>query len=358
MTGPLFARKSTRNNVYLVTGATGFLGSHLVRRLAQRQKTRVIGLDIKRQDSAAFAQAFPSTLSSNFTFIEELDVQDFAAIKEALEDARPDYLIHLAGQSQIRDATQASDETMAINYGGTKKIINAITAGFSLANYPALVLASSDKAYGSLQSHEFPCVEETPRRPIGPYAVSKSKIINFAEKWASEYKMPILTTCLANVYGPGDFNWGRVIPATFRRLFYDEPIKIFRHHIGEGQYVYPTREFISLEATLRAYDLMIEHSKNPDLRGQHFNFGSGQAVEIRTLLKTVCRVAEKAADNIAYVDLKGPLEAPGQRMSSEKAMALGWQGETTPLEQGLQEACEWYFRLFENNPETFSKSRC
>ncbi len=333
----------------LVTGANGFLGRNLVPLLARRSNTKVYGLGRKEPEFLPPELSLSRMLSPDkYTFVEA-DIRDAAAVNETIRDIQPEVIVHLAGQSNIRAAVNNPNETYQTNVIGTTNVLNAIAANFRPRNYPGTVLASSIMAYGALKPKELPCREDhSRRRPRDPYAISKSVIIDLGAVSARRYGMPVVTTCCANTYGPGDFNH-RLIPDSFRDIFFDRPLTIYRQTADFS------REFISLAAVLDAYSLMIAKAKDPALRGQYFNFGTGQPVKVSALVKMMVGLSGKKI-GIGYAETGKPVESPVQLISSEKALALGWAGEQTPLEQGLRATWEWYQAYFRRHPAGWGKT--
>lgn len=340
-------RKSVQGDKYLITGAAGFFGSHLVRNLTQRANIQVVGLDLRGTESVPLSLAHTPPLPlDKFTFFQA-DIRKRIEVEKVLKEFRPDHIVHLAAQSQVASAAKDGKATMETNVSGTKNLLDAIATQFSPSNFPGTVLASSERAYGIGDTI---ITENSPRRPEGPYATSKSMIINLAGEYARRYGMPLVTTCCVNIYGPGDLNWSRVIPYFFHQLFLDQPITIQRNVNNEGEISDIRREFLYIKATLSAYRLMIKNSKNPRFWGQHFNFGTGKPIKITDLAKMMMELARKKVE-IKYTDRQISVESQNQRLSSKKARTLGWHGETTTLEQGLRTTYKWYAQLLRDHSD-------
>jgi nucleoside-diphosphate-sugar epimerase len=353
MPGAYLDRKSVQGHKFLITGAAGFFGSHFVRELVKKSNTQVVGLDLRSKEATPFSLLHtPPLPPAKFTFIPA-DIGQRVEIEKVLKEFRPDYVVHLAAESQVANAAKDAKGTMKTNVEGTRNILAAIAAQFSRSNFPGTVLASSERAYGPGNNE---ITEDSPRRPQGPYATSKSIIIDLAAQYARQYDMPLVTTCCVNIYGQGDLNWGRIIPTYCRQLFLDRPIIVQRNIDDKGKIRAARKEFLYIEAALAAYRLMVKNSKNPKLWGQHFNFGTGKSISISALARTMLEITGKNAE-IQYCDGPISMEAPNQHLSSKKALALGWAGETTPLYQGLKKTYEWYSQLLRNHPDIV-ESRC
>jgi CDP-glucose 4,6-dehydratase len=196
-----------------------------------------------------------------------------------------------------------------------------------------IVVASSDKAYGT---HEkLPYEEDYPLLGLFPYDASKACTDIIARSFAHTYDLPVTVTRFANIYGPADLNLSRIIPGTIISVLKDER-PIIR---SDGT---PKRDFIYVDDVARSYLLLAERIE--ETKGEAFNFGSGDAVQMLELVNSIIRLAGKEGKLEPNILLKTKIEneIDVQYLSAEKAKSkLGWQAEVS-LDEGLKLTIDWY----------------
>ncbi len=144
-----------------------------------------------------------------------------------------------------------------------------------------ICVASSDKAYGA--SRNLPYTEDQPLAGTHPYEVSKSCADLLARSYAATYDLPIAVARMGNIYGPGDLNFNRVIPGTIRSLLAGKRPGIR----SDGT---PVREYFFVGDAVEAYLALAEMAGDKQVRGQAFNFSSGEKA---TVLEVVKRITKK-----------------------------------------------------------------
>jgi CDP-glucose 4,6-dehydratase len=196
-------------------------------------------------------------------------------------------------------------------------------------------VASSDKAYGA--HDELPYREDFALRPTYPYDVSKAATDMIARSYAATYEMPVAVTRLANVYGPGDVNWARLIPDSARALVRGER-PVIR---SDGT---PERDYLYVEDAAAAYLAVADSLEDPVLRGRAWNAGSGRPLSV---LEVVTRLIEISGRSVEP-DIQGSGVPHGEidrqyLDSSAIRTELGWEPKWD-LDSGLRAAWEWYER--------------
>ena len=199
-----------------------------------------------------------------------------------------------------------------------------------------VVVASSDKAYGSHE--ELPYREDFPLQASYPYDVSKAATDLIARSYAVTYEMPVAVTRLANVYGPGDVNWARVIPDTARALVRGER-PVIR---SDGS---PERDFIYVDDAADAYLAVGDSLEDPSNHGRAWNAGSG---EPHSVLEIVTRLIEVSGRSVEP-EIRGTGVPHGEidrQYIDPTAIReeLGWSPKWD-LDSGLRAAWEWYERV-------------
>jgi CDP-glucose 4,6-dehydratase len=257
---------------------------------------------------------------------------DLGSVDAALAEHCPATIFHLAAQTQVGDAYRDPLPTWETNIRGTYLLLEAVRRHEAGTH---VVVASSDKAYGS--HNELPYREDFELKPSYPYDVSKAATDMIARSYAVTYDMPVAVTRLANVYGPGDVNWARVIPDTARALLRGER-PVIR---SDGT---PERDYIYAEDAADAYLAVADSLGDPAHHGRAWNAGSG---EPRSVLEVVNRLIEISGLDVEP-DIQGsgvpPAEIDRQYLDSTAIREeLGWSPRWD-LDSGLRAAWAWYER--------------
>jgi CDP-glucose 4,6-dehydratase len=310
----------------LVTGGHGFVASHLARALLARGDTVTV---IDSGQPAVSGLALQG-IAAEVELIRG-DLADLRVPATVIEAGGFDTVFHLAAQTIVGDAMADPVGTLDANVRGTWNVLEACRA----AEVPAVVVASSDKAYGAHEA--LPYREDFALRPSHPYEVSKACADMIARGYAATYGLPVAVTRLANVYGGGDLNFSRIVPDTARALARGER-PVIR---SDGS---PERDYIYVEDAVDAYVAVAGSLDRPELRGRAWNAGSGRPVAVAE----VVRLLIAAAGRDVEPDVRGAGAPPGELArqwldSSAIAAELGWAPRWR-LEAGLAETWAWYER--------------
>jgi CDP-glucose 4,6-dehydratase len=308
-----------------VTGATGFVGAHIVKGLVA-SGARVVCL----QRDEVSTNALDLFDLRRFVTVISGKVEDFELMLRILSEYRIESIFHLAAQALVGSTKHSALSTFESNVRGTYTLLEACLQN---PNVKSIVVASSDKAYGT--SPKLPYDEDNPLSALFPYDASKACTDIVARSYAHSYELPVAVTRCANIYGPGDMNFSRVIPGTILSALRDEA-PIVR---SDGT---PYRDFIYVDDAVRAYLVLAEQIESS--RGEAFNFGSGAPVQILDLVNRIIRLTGKEGLVTPLVMLQKKIagEIDAQYLSSQKAETrLGWKPEVT-LDEGLQRTIEWY----------------
>jgi CDP-glucose 4,6-dehydratase len=318
------------NKRVFITGATGLLGSWLTKRLI-KEKAQVFALI---RDFDPQSELIRSGDYKNISLING-QLQDFSALERAINSNEIEYVFHLAAQAIVGTAYKSPLETFESNIRGTYNLLEACRRFPELVK--AIVVASSDKAYGS--SSELPYKEFMPLKGIYPYEVSKSCTDLIADSYAKTYNLPIAISRCGNIYGGADFNWSRIIPGTIQSLI-NNSSPIIR---SNGQFL---RDYLYVEDVVSAYLLLAENLQKKEIQGQAFNFSPSKpysVLEIVSLLQKIMN--KKNLQPIILNNCKG--EIKDQYLESSKAYNLLKWTPLFSLEAGLKETVKWYERYFE-----------
>ncbi len=314
-----------KNRNAFVTGATGFIGAHIVRALLERG-ARVVCLE---RDAVRSGSLDLFDLRRRVTVINGA-LEDFALLERSLNEYEIEAVFHLAAQAIVGAANRSPLSTFEANIRGTYSLLEACRQTGTVGR---VVVASSDKAYGT--HAQLPYTEEYALNGLFPYDASKVCTDVLARSYAHAYQLPVAVTRFANVYGPGDLNLSRIIPGTIISVLRDEA-PIIR---SDGT---PVREFVYVDDVARGYLLLAE--KIEAARGEAFNFGTNHPVQMLELVNRIIELADKRGKLEPRVMLKTKIagEIDAQYLSAEKVGArLGWRAEIS-LDEGLKRTIEWY----------------
>jgi len=252
----------------LITGITGFAGSHLAEYLLSRGDCEVHGTMRWRSRMENIIQ-----LGNRIT-THTCDIRDATAMYELIRDLRPDRVYHLAAQSFVPISWVAPAETLTTNIIGQTNLFEAIRA----VNCPTRVqLACSSEEYGMVRPEETPIKETNPLRPLSPYAVSKVAQDLMGYQYHQSYNMHIVRTRGFNHTGPrrGDV----FVTSNFARQIAE--IEKGRHepviYVGNLNAV---RDFTDVRDTVVAYYLALEKGKPGDV----YNVATGKGYKISEML--------------------------------------------------------------------------
>ena len=318
-----------RDRPTFVTGGTGLVGSWLLARLiAERAEVVCLVRDWVPQSEVVRSGLFDRVK------VVRGDVCDLALLERALGEYEIDTVLHLAAQTTVPVANRNPISTFQSNVGGTWALLEACRRSPTVKQ---IVLASSDKAYGS--HTDLPYVETTPLVGRTPYDVSKSSADLIAQAYAATYRTPVAITRCGNFYGGGDLNWNRIVPGTIRSVLRGEP-PVIR---SDGQFI---RDYFFVEDGAAAYMLLAERlALDPSLGGQAFNFSNEEAITVFDLVERILR-AMGATNLVPQVLNQASNEIREQRLSSAKARSvLGWK-PVFSLDQGLTRTIDWYRAFF------------
>ena len=310
----------------LITGITGFVGSHLAE-WALGQGAEVIGSLRWRSKTEHIEH-----LRDRLTLVES-DLRDVLSVRTLLAEARPDYLIHLAAQSFVPASWQTPVETFYTNVISQMNLFEAMRQLGSRARF--LVIGSSEE-YGLVYPGELPIRETNPLRPLSPYAVSKVAQDLMGWQYFKSYGMHIVRARAFNHTGPrrgetfATSNFAKQVAEIEAGL--REPVV----HVGDLQ---PTRDFSDVRDIVRGYWALLERGTP----GEVYNLCSGVDWSIERVLSFL--TAQSTAGRIEIRQDPSrlrPSDVPILRGSAEKAeKAVGWR-VTIPLEKTLTDLLEYW----------------
>ena len=307
-----------------VTGATGLVGSWLVKRLIEAGAEVVcLVRDWVPQSELVRTGALDRVR------VVRGDVRDRETLERSLGEYEIDTVFHLAAQTIVGIANRNPVSTFETNIQGTWALLEAVRRSPAVKQ---TIIASSDKAYGAQE--KLPYDENTPLNGTHPYDVSKSCADLIAYTYANTYRLNAAVTRCGNFYGGGDLNWNRIVPGTIRSILSNQR-PIIR---SDGEFV---RDYFYVEDGSAAYMLLAEKmAADKTLAGNAFNFSNEIQVTVLDLVNRLIRLMGSSLTPDVRNEVSN--EIRHQYLSAAKARkVLGWEPLYT-LEEGLARTAKWY----------------
>jgi len=317
--------KNWKNKNVLITGFEGFVGSNLTKELLACG-ANVVGLDIKtRRKETIFTV-------NEYKMIKVVkgSVSDSGLIGRLLKQHAIEIVFHLAAEAIVGRSMEEPVNTFITNILGTWTVLENCRKRHSVK---AIVIASSDKAYGSHRN--LPYTENTPLCGEHPYDVSKSCADLISRTYFKTYGLPVAVTRCGNIYGPGDFNFSRIVPDAVRCMLSGGELLIR----SDGKF---TRDYIYVKDIVGAYLLLAANLAEKRFAGEGFNFSNEKPVTVRCLVEKIYKLAGKKP--LYRILNKAACEIKHQYLASGKAKRLLHWKPAYSLEEGLKETISWYKR--------------
>ncbi len=303
---------------YLVTGGAGFIGSHIVRTLlGQGAHVRVL------DNFSTGKRENLHGLDGDLEVIEG-DLRDASRVTEAVRGV--EIIFHEAAFVSVPQSMDEPQDCFDVNVTGTSSLFESARR----AGVRRVVFATSAAVYGD--STAMPLNEETPLRPLSPYAASKRVDEIYGQLYTNSFGLDVVALRYFNVYGPRqrpDSQYAAAVPIFIRRLLDGQPVTIF----GDGG---QTRDLINIRDVVQANLVAAQH---PNAPGQVFNICTGVETRLLDLLEVLFDLfpnfqppvfaAPRAGD--IYRSIGSPQKA---------ADVMGFRARVS-LADGLKEAVEW-----------------
>jgi GDP-4-dehydro-6-deoxy-D-mannose reductase len=262
----------------LITGITGFAGSHLAEFLLSKKNIQVFGIYRWRSRTENI-----ENIKNKVTFYE-CDLRDASSVLEVIKKVKPDMIFHLAAQSYVPMSWTAPAETLTTNIISELNIFEAVrTLNFKDCR---IQIAGSSEEYGMVLPSETPIKETNPLRPLSPYGVSKVAQDLLGYQYFKSYGMKIIRTRGFNHEGPrrGDV----FVTSNFCKQVVEIEKGKRKPIIYVGN-LNAVRDFSDVRDVVRAYYMVLEGGKP----GEVYNICSGKGYKIKELLDMVLSFTDK-----------------------------------------------------------------
>jgi len=325
-------------NVF-ITGVGGFVGSNLAKNLV-KCGANVVGLTrSKKIDSLLYYENIDKKINLIFG-----DITDKELLKSIFLKYKIEICFHLAAQVEVGSAAKYPYLTWETNIRGTYTLLEVIRE--NKKQIKSVVVASSDKAYGHYPLHKLPYKEDYELKAEFPYDTSKACADMITRTYSSKvFKLPILTTRFANIYGPGQLNFTAIIPDLIKCCLLNKKF-IVR---SNGQSI---RDFIYVDDIVDLYKKLSKNLyTNPKkFSGQIFNAGTNIQHKIKDIIEKIFVYGKKKNELKSIFKKMKNKKTTGelsiQYMDYEKINHyLGWQPKYK-FTKTLPTIFKWYKKYF------------
>ncbi|TSB48564.1 GDP-mannose 4,6-dehydratase [Alkalicoccobacillus porphyridii] len=331
--------------VFFVTGAAGFVGYYLSKKLLD-QGNIVVGIDnVNDYYDVKLKETRLSQLEpyGNFTFIKA-DIADKERLMNLFAEYKPSIVVNLAAQAGVRYSIENPDVYMQSNVIGFYNILEACR------HYPVdhLIYASSSSVYGANKKVPF---EESDfvDNPVSLYASTKKSNELMAHTYSHLYNIPATGLRFFTVYGP----MGRPDMAYFgftNKFFNNEPIQIFNNGDFDNDLY---RDFTYIDDIVEGIERLASHAPtgdNGEVKHKVFNIGNNNPEKLMTFIETLEKcIGKSLGKEVAFQKQFEPIkpgDVPATYASTEQLQqAVGFKPQTT-IEEGLQQFTDWYVEYY------------
>ncbi|CAL5342093.1 hypothetical protein CsSME_00026602 [Camellia sinensis var. sinensis] len=315
----------------LITGAAGFIASHVCNRIIRSYpEYKIVVLD-KLDYCSNFKNLLPSRSSPNFKFVKgdigSADLVNFLLVTESI-----DTIMHFAAQTHVDNSFGNSFEFTKNNIYGTHVLLEACKVTGQIRRF---IHVSTDEVYGETDEDAVVGNHEASQLlPTNPYSATKAGAEMLVMAYGRSYGLPVITTRGNNVYGPNQFP-EKLIPKFILLAMQGKPLPIH----GDGANV---RSYLYCEDVAEAFEVILHKGEV----GHVYNIGTKRERRVIDVATDICKLFSVDPEkSIKFVDNR-PFNDQRYFLDDQKLKNLGW-AERTIWEEGLKKTMEWY----KSNPD-------
>lgn len=314
-----------RNNdkPVLVTGASGFIGSHLTEALVHSGRSVRCLLRYGSSGDLGFLSELPAQMRARLD-VRRGDLLDGEFVANCCDGV--DTVFHLGARISIPYSYVAPRDTFQVNALGTLNVIEAVRR----AEVRRLVHVSTSEVFGSAVS--VPMNEDHRLKAQSPYAASKIAADKLVESYVCSFGLPAVIVRPFNTFGP------RQSPRAVISTILDQALRGGPVRLGS---LWPRRDFTFVDDTVQGF---IRAAWADAAQGEEFNLGTGHDVSIGALAETIGRLLDTSLDIVADDSRQRPSDSEVNRLLSDNSKArriLGWEPQVS-LEEGLRRTITWW----------------
>lgn len=306
----------------LLTGTSGFIGQHLVDRLLTNEGIEIWGLE--RYMTARWVMGQHSSVNTVFA-----DLTDYAAVKKAVKEVSPDYVIHLAAISPVAYSYDHPQEVTEVDYLGTINLAEACL--HEVPHIKQFIFASTTEIFGNA---ELPFVETTESRANSPYACAKYAATKYLEYMHEAYEFPVTICIPCNTYGRKD-NTHFFVEKCISQMLNGSVVKLGDPDVR--------RDLMYVDDHVSAY---LSCLQNQNAIGQRFIFSTGKAHALVDVVEIIKKHTSFTGKVLWNQIPKRPLDIIEIRTDPTKArQLLGWRANVQ-LDAGIKQTVDhWRTKL-------------
>ncbi len=328
-------------NLILVTGGAGFIGSNFVLQWMAHESARVVNLD--KLTYAGNPRNLESVAEKPGYRFEQGDIVDRQLVARLLERAQPRAIVHFAAESHVDRSIHGPDDFVRTNVNGTFSLLEEARAYWS--SLPEgdrrgfrFLHVSTDEVYGSLGPKDPPFRETTPYSPNSPYSASKAASDHLVRAYHHTYGLPTLTTNCSNNYGPYQFP-EKLIPLMILNACGGKALPVY----GDGQNV---RDWLYVEDHCDAICTVLAKG----CPGETYNIGGCNEKKNLEIVNTICDLLDEFRPRDPVVPHRKLLTFVKDRPGHDRRYAmdarkieheLDWRPKET-FETGIRKTVNWY----------------
>ncbi|HUB02876.1 MAG TPA: dTDP-glucose 4,6-dehydratase [Terriglobales bacterium] len=328
-------------NLILVTGGAGFIGSNFILQWIASESAHVLNLD--KLTYAGNLNNLRSIQSNSRYRFEQADIVDRDFLSALLARERPQAILHFAAESHVDRSIHGPDDFIRTNVNGTFSLLEETRAYWSALPESAraafrFLHVSTDEVYGSLGPSDPAFSETTPYAPNSPYSASKAASDHLVRAYHHTYGMPVLTTNCSNNYGPHQFP-EKLIPLMILNACQGKALPVY----GDGQNV---RDWLYVEDHCRAIRTVLAKGRV----GETYNVGGSSEKNNLEIVGAICALLDELRPNDPVVPHNKLITFVKDRPGHDRRYAmdtrkiereLNWRPQES-FESGIRKTVRWY----------------
>jgi len=328
-------------NLILVTGGAGFIGSNFILQWIASESGQVLNLD--KLTYAGNLNNLQSIQTNQRYRFEQADIVDRDFLNTLLAREKPRAIVHFAAESHVDRSIHGPDDFIRTNVNGTFSLLEEARAYWSALSEPdrsafRFLHVSTDEVYGSLGPNDPAFSETTPYAPNSPYSASKAASDHLVRAYHHTYGLPVLTTNCSNNYGPHQFP-EKLIPLMILNACQGKPLPVY----GDGQNV---RDWLYVEDHCRAIRTVLARGRV----GETYNVGGRSEKNNLEIVGAICQLLDELRPNDPAVPHNKLITFVKDRPGHDRRYAmdtrkiereLNWHPQES-FESGIRKTIHWY----------------
>jgi dTDP-glucose 4,6-dehydratase len=328
-------------DLILVTGGAGFIGSNFILQWIASERARILNLD-KLTYAGNLNNLRAVEADPRYCFGQG-DIVDRELLRNLLRHEQPRAIVHFAAESHVDRSIHGPDDFVRTNVNGTFSLLEEARAYWSALAEPdrasfRFLHVSTDEVYGSLGPNDPAFSENTPYAPNSPYSASKAASDHLVRAYHHTYGLPVLTTNCSNNYGPHQFP-EKLIPLMILNARAGKPLPVY----GDGNNV---RDWLYVEDHCRAIRTVLSRGRI----GETYNIGGRNEKRNLEIVGAICALLDELRPNDPVIPHSNLVVFVKDRAGHDRRYAmdtrkiereLNWHPLET-FESGIQKTVRWY----------------